>query len=199
MVKILIATGNEGKKKEMMKFFSGLENFEFLDLKNFPEVEEPEEDGDTFEANALIKAQYYAQKFNMPTLAEDSGFILSAFPEKFGLRTRREFDAKDDIDWLTQFMDMMDGIEDRKATFYSAMAIVDPSSQKEETILRNVTGEIVDFPQAPIEKGIPVSAVFIPEGENLVFSAMTKQQKMKVSHRGRTAKKAKEVLERLFS
>ena len=197
MTKLLIATGNEGKKKEMLNFFSALSGFEFLDLNDFPNVEEPEEDGADFEANALIKAQYYAAHSGMMTLAEDSGFILKAFPEKFGLRTRREFEAKDDMDWLTQFMDMMDGIDERTATFYSAMAIVDPATGFEKTVIGKVEGEITDFPQAPIEKGIPVSAVFIPAGEDQVFSAMTKADKIRVSHRGQSAVLAQDILKSL--
>lgn len=180
-----------------MSFFSKLLGFNFLDLNDFDPVEEPEEDGTDFEANALIKAQYYAEQTGCLTLAEDSGFILKAFPEKFGLRTRREFDAKDDMDWLTQFMHMMDDVDEREATFYSAMAIVDPKSGFEQTVLGSVEGEITDFPQAPIEKGIPVSAVFMPEDEDQVFSAMSKADKIRVSHRGKSAVLAAGILEGL--
>lgn len=186
--KILIATGNAGKKKEMLAFFANIEGIEFLSLKDFPECEEPEENGEDFEANAMIKAKYFSEKFNIPTLGEDSGLILSAFPEKFGLRTRREIEAKDDMEWLTKFLVLLDGIEDRTATFFSAMAYFDPQENIEKTVLGQTTGTITEFPQTPLEKGIPVSSVFTPESLNEVFSAMSKMQKNKVSHRGKSAR-----------
>lgn len=196
MKQVLIATGNEGKKKEMLLFFKGLEGFEFLTLKDFDPVEEPVEDGDSFEANAAIKAQYYGEQFGVMTLGEDAGLILSAFPDKFGLRTRRELEAEDDMDWLTQFMDLMDGVEDRKATFYSAMAFYNPETKATETVQGTTDGEITDFPQAPIEKGIPVSAVFMPEGAIDVFSSMTKAEKATVSHRGKAASMMEPILKK---
>ncbi len=188
MKKILIATGNAGKKKEMLAFFKELEGIAFLSLSDFPSVEEPEENGKTFEENAMIKAKYFAEKFDIPTLGEDSGLILSAFPEKFGLKTKREITAKNDMEWITIFLEMLEGIDDRRATFYSAMAYYDPKTKTAKTVLGTTSGVIEDFPQTPLEKGIPVSAVFTPEDLNQVFSAMSKMQKNKVSHRGKAAK-----------
>lgn len=195
MRKILIATGNPGKKKEMLTFFNDLDGIEFLSLADFPETEEPEENGKTFEENAMIKAKYFAEKFEIPTLGEDSGLILSAFPEKFGLKTKREITAKDDMEWITIFLEMLEEVEDRGATFYSAMAYYDPKTKVEKTVLGTTTGVIEDFPQTPLEKGIPVSAIFTPEDLNQVFSAMSKMQKNKVSHRGKAAKMMGEFLE----
>ena len=188
MKKILIATGNPGKKKEMLVCFASLKHsFEFLSLSDFPTIEEPIEDGVTFEANALIKAQYYANKFNTPTIGEDSGLIVSAFPGKFGVHTRRTIEAKDDMGWLTVFLEMMMSVDDKSAEFFSALAFVDPAEKAEKVFLGNTKGEIVDFPQTPLEPGVPISAVFIPAGHDEVFSAMTKAQKSKVSHRGNAA------------
>ncbi len=188
MKKILIATGNAGKKKEMLQFFKGLKGFSFLSLADFPTSEDPVENGETFEANALIKARYFAEKFDIPTIGEDSGLILSAFPQKFGLKTKREIQAKDDMEWLTKFLELLEGVDDRQATFYSAMAYYDPKTRTKKTVLGQTTGHIEYFPQAPLEKGIPVSAVFTPETLNAVFSAMAKGQKNKVSHRGKSAR-----------
>ena len=78
MKKILIATTNIGKKKEILecfgKIFSG--KIEFLTLQDFPEVEDVEETGKSFEENATIKATYFGEKFNIITIGEDSGLIL---------------------------------------------------------------------------------------------------------------------------
>jgi XTP/dITP diphosphohydrolase len=164
MKKILIATGNPGKKKEIL------------------------------EAHAILKAEYYGKKTGQLTIAEDSGLILGAFPNKFGLKTKREIKAKDDIEWLRFFLDMLEHESDRTATFYSAFGVYNPETKKSFSVLGTTSGEIVDFPAAPIEKGIPVSAVFRPDGELDVYSAMSKKKKNEISHRGKAAKKLMEYL-----
>jgi len=203
MQKILIATSNQGKKKEMLEFFKSIKNIEFLSFKDFPEhknIPEPDENGQTFEENALIKAKFYAEFFNIPTISEDSGLILSAFPNKFGLKTKREIKAKDDHEWLTKFLEILDSTTNRQATFYSAMALYIPKNNKNTkttnsfTVLGQTSGIIEEFPQTPLEPGIPVSAVFTPESLNQVFSSMSKMQKNKISHRGKSSKKMKEII-----
>ena len=127
-------------------------------------------------------------------LGEDSGFILEQFPDKFGLNTRRQFEARDDIHWLEQFLEMMEFVENRKATFYSAMAYYDPATKEQKVILGSTQGEIEEFPQTPLEKGIPVSAVFRPDGFDDVYSAMKKAEKNQVSHRGKACQEMAEYL-----
>ncbi len=192
MKKILLATGNTGKAQEMLEFFG--DDFEFLLLSDFPSVPDVEEDGMTFEANALLKAQYFGRQFQVPTLGEDSGIILEAFPEKFGLRTRREIPSGTDEEWLEKFMNLMDGVENRRATFYSAMAFFDPVRNIENVVLGTTSGVILEDLATEMEPGIPVSAVFVPEGSDQVYSAMTKFEKNAVSHRGKAAREMENFL-----
>ena len=110
-------------------------------------------------------------------------------------RSRREFDADDDTDWLRQFLDLLEGSKNRRATFFSVMAFFDPGTEVKKTFLGKTSGEIVDFPQAPLEKGIPVSAVFLLDGESLVYSALSRVQKNNISHRGKAAKLMLEFLQ----
>ena len=79
------------------------------------------------------------------------------------------------------------------------MAYYDPQTNTEKVVLGESRGEIVDFPQAPIEAGIPVSSVFLPEGCDEVFAAMPKNEKGQVSHRGRAATLMREFLASLGS
>ena len=188
MLKILLATGNPGKKKEILECFASLKGqIQWCSLKDFPPIPEPEENGSDFETNAAIKAEYFGKAHNILTLSEDSGLSIEAFPDKFGVRTKREFTAKDDMDWMTQFLDLMDGEDNREAHFYSAFALFDPKTGKSQTTLGGIGGEIAEFPMAPLEPGIPVSSVFMPEGYSEAYSAMTKKQKSTISHRGRSA------------
>jgi len=166
MLKVLLATGNPGKKKEILECFTQFKGqIEWLNLKDFPELPEPDENGTDFEANARIKAEHYGKAHKILTLAEDSGLSISAFPDMFGVKTRRQFTAKDDMDWMTQFLDLMDGVEERGAHFYSAFGLYDPKTEQTKTTLGGIGGEIAEFPMAPLEPGIPVSAVFIPDGK----------------------------------
>ncbi|MCF7831067.1 non-canonical purine NTP pyrophosphatase [Candidatus Gracilibacteria bacterium] len=183
-MKILIATGNEGKRREMLEVLKDLSEINFLSLQDFPKVEEPEETGSTFEENALQKAKFFANEFQIPAIGEDSGLIIEAFPDKFGLKTRREIPNKNDQEWLDVFLDMLRGQENRRATFYSASAFFDPQTNKKHVVLGTCSGVITENPQTSLEPGIPVSAVFIPEGYDCVYSAMNKKEKNEVSHRG---------------
>ena len=187
MKTIVIATTNQGKAKEMQLFFSNLSDIKWKTLSDFDVLEEPEETGETFESNATLKAQYYGDSLKLPVIAEDSGLILSAFPDMFGLNTRRELKAKDDHDWLDQFLALTRDETNRDATFYSAIAFYEPENKTEKVVLGESAGEIVDFPQSPIEAGIPVSSVFLPEEADEVFGAMDKETKAEFSHRGRAA------------
>lgn len=188
MKTVLIATGNKGKLKEMQSFFRGVEGIKWVTLSDLSPIEEPEETGATYAENAELKAQFYAAQTGLPTLAEDSGLMLGAFPKKFGVRTRREIAAKTDVEWLEKFLVLLQDEPNRAATFSSCMSFYVPAANARKTILGQTVGTLTEFPMAPLEKGIPVSAVFVPEGFDVVYSAMTTAQKNQCSHRGKAAK-----------
>ena len=77
MLKILMATGNQGKLREMREMLSDLP-IEILSLKDFPEIPEPVEDGETFEANSLLKARHYRDQTGCAAMADDSGLEVEA-------------------------------------------------------------------------------------------------------------------------
>ena len=195
-MKLLVATTNEGKKKELLEAFDkyGLSGIEFLSLRDVEVSGEPDENALTFEENALIKAEFFGLQTGLPTLGEDSGLILSEFPEKFGVRTRREIDAKTDEEWLEKFLKIMDTASDKGATFYSATAFFDPASKESATFLGSTSGVILDRPMAELEKGIPVSAVFLANGQDRVYSALNRDEKNEISHRGKSVKQLVDFL-----
>ncbi len=195
---ILLATGNRGKAQEILDFFEDTQIM-FQLLSDFPAIDDVEETGSNFEENALIKAKYFGNKFQVSTIGEDSGLILEAFPNMFGLKTRREFDADTDEAWLEQFMTLMDGIDNRRATFYSSMAFYDPVQNIEKTALGKTSGIILHEPTTPMEQGIPISAVFVPNGSNQVYSAMSKSEKNEISHRGKSSAAMAQFLEELLN
>jgi XTP/dITP diphosphohydrolase len=199
-MKILLATGNDGKKKEMIEAFRvhGLGgDIEFLSLADVSCEGDVEENGGTFEENALIKAKFFSDQVGIPSIGEDSGLVLDACPEKFGLRTRREIPEKEDNAWLSAFLALLEGETNRKSTFYSSMAYYHPETGQTFTCLGKCSGIITTEPRTELEPGIPVSAVFVPDGYDRVYSAMTKEEKNAVSHRGWSAREMAEFLQTL--
>ena len=88
-LKIVIATSNRGKIQEMINAFKDLP-VELISLVDLPEkYPEPVEDGDTFEANSLIKAKYYQQHTGMACLADDSGLEVEALSGAPGVYSAR--------------------------------------------------------------------------------------------------------------
>lgn len=191
---LLIATSNPGKYKELVEALNLPPNIKLLSLKDIDAAGEAPEDYETFAENAQSKAQFYAEQTKIPTLADDSGLWIPAFPDFFGVRTRRTIQASDDMAWLTEFLEMMEPQVDKTATFVCALAFYDSATKKSFVIEGQTTGEIVDFPQTPLEPGIPVSSVFIPDGYDQVYSAMTKAQKAELSHRGKACAQMAEFL-----
>lgn len=190
MKTLLLATGNPGKKQELLEAFEihgRLPGWEFVGLETFPQItEDVEETGKTFEENARLKAEFFGKKAGIPTLGEDSGIVLEAFPEKFGVRTRREIDGALDEQWLDLFLKMLTNAPTRQAAFFSATAFFDPKTGQTRTFLGQTPGVITQTPEAPIEPGIPVSAVFRAAGQEKVYSALSKSEKNKISHRGKS-------------
>jgi len=194
MNKILIATHNFGKFKELMEVLEELP-FKFASLNDEKIEEDVEEDGDTYEANAIIKAEFFGRLTGLPTIADDSGIHVDALEGELGVKTRRwgAGGLATDEEWLSFFLSRMQREENKQAEFISVVALYRPN---EETITfrGECKGVILSKPQVDLEAGIPLSAVFLPEGKNKVFSALGKHEKNEISHRGKAIKQCHDYL-----
>lgn len=193
-MKILIATHNLGKYKEMMEVLEDLP-FHFVSLRDESIEQDVEENGDSFEANAILKAEFFSQLTGLPTIADDSGIHIDALSGELGVKTRRwGAGAKaSDEEWLNYFLDRMSKEENRRAEFVSVIAFAHPSA--ETFIFRGeCVGQILDKPQTVIETGIPLSSVFLADGQTKVYSAMDKHEKNSISHRGQAMRKCHDYL-----
>ncbi len=194
MQKILIATHNAGKFKELMEVFEGLP-FKFFSLSDLKINEDVEETGSTYQANAIIKAEFFGKLTGIPTIADDSGIHVDALEGELGVKTRRwgAGAQASDQEWLDFFLDRMSTERNRRAEFVTNIAFWRP----DESILTfqgQCVGQILDKPQVQIEPGIPLSSVFVADGKGKVYSAMSKEEKNEISHRGLAAKKCYEYL-----
>ena len=191
---VLIATSNLGKQKELLSALLPLDGIDFVTLGDLGINIDVAETGQTYAENALIKAREYFRHSGMPTIAEDSGMEVSALKGELGVQTRYwGAGAKaTDEEWLKHFMDRMQQEQDRDARFVCHGIYIDKGGYHsfEGECLGSITKDI----EGPIYPGIPLSAVFKPLGAELVYSAMTEEEKNKLSHRGKAMKGMREWL-----
>lgn len=197
--KILIATHNVGKYKELMEVLHDLP-FEFVSLNDLNISEDVEETGETYEENAIIKAEFFGHLTGLPTISDDSGIHVDALEGELGVKTRRwgAGEKASDQEWLTFFLKRMEGETDRRTEFISVVAFYRPNKQT-LTFRGECVGKILQEPQVELEPGIPLSAVFLPNGKNKVFSFLSKNEKNQISHRGKAIKKCREYILKHFT
>lgn len=194
MQKILIATHNFGKYKELMEVLEDLP-FKFVSLNDEKVEEDVKEDGGSFEANAIIKAEFFSRLTGLPAIADDSGIHVDALAGELGVKTRRWGAGAEatDEEWLAHFLDRMAKEKNRRAEFVACIAFAHPHAET-VTFRGECVGQILDKPETEIQHGIPLSSVFLPDGKDKVYSAMSKTEKNAISHRGQAIKKCHDYL-----
>ncbi|MGL1936562.1 MAG: RdgB/HAM1 family non-canonical purine NTP pyrophosphatase [Fibrobacterales bacterium] len=188
---IVIATGNQGKLKEFYAIL-GSDNFEFKSLKDIGFFDEIIEDGDTFEANARIKAVAVQTFCNLPVMADDSGIEVDALDARPGIYTAR-FAGEHATDQQNndKLLNELSGNTNRGAQFVCALCHLD--SNGAETIVRGeVKGTIVEEPIG--DQGFGYDPLFIPNGSEKTFGQMGMVEKKVLSHRGEAIKKIKTLV-----
>jgi XTP/dITP diphosphohydrolase len=88
VTRLLVGTTNAGKLREIRHVLASA-GVTLLGLVDLPPMDEPAETGDTFAANARLKARYYAARAGLPTVAEDSGLVVDAMDGEPGVRSAR--------------------------------------------------------------------------------------------------------------
>ncbi|PIQ76266.1 hypothetical protein COU78_04890 [Candidatus Peregrinibacteria bacterium CG10_big_fil_rev_8_21_14_0_10_49_24] len=185
-MKILVGTSNRGKITEISECLRAPDFHilapEDIDVSFIP----PEECGNTFEENAMEKARYYFEQTKLPTIADDSGIIVEALEGELGIHTRRwgAGPAASDEEWIEYFLERMRREENKKARFVCHLAHVDSGGTLH--MFQGVCdGEITETLEADYLPRLPISGCFRPNGYDLVYSAMSIEQKNSTSHRGR--------------
>lgn len=193
----LIATKNPGKFSEISEVLVDLP-LQLLSLKDVSCQDDVEEHGETHEANAILKAQHFYKKTGLPTLGEDSGIYIDAFPGELGVATRRWNGLANvsDEEWIRIFLEKMKKIPrgKRGARFVCCAAVIldEASYERPFLFLGETRGIITNGLEAPLKAGIPISSCFRPEGKTKVYAALSIQEKNEVSHRGKAMKAVKD-------
>ncbi|MDD5749522.1 MAG: RdgB/HAM1 family non-canonical purine NTP pyrophosphatase [Patescibacteria group bacterium] len=182
--KLLIATHNSGKFKEISRYLLPLK-VQLFSLADLGIKEDYQEIGATYQENALGKAKFYYQLSGLPSLADDSGLSVEALNGEPGINSRTwpGYRAGDE-ELLKMLLAKMEKVQadKRHASFITTVAYCD--GQNEVISQGEVRGLIAQKQLCPIEAGFPYSSVFIPKGHNLTFSQLTVEQKNQISHRG---------------
>ncbi|MAT18028.1 MAG: non-canonical purine NTP pyrophosphatase, RdgB/HAM1 family [Leifsonia sp.] len=142
---------------------------------------EPIEDGDSFAANALIKARAAAAHSGLPAIADDSGIAVRALGGEPGIHSARYAGTRSDRDNLELLLSNLDGVADRAASFWCAAALVD--GEREIVEVGEWPGQVLT--QAAGEGGFGYDPIFRPEGLEVSSAELTADEKNAISHRAR--------------
>jgi XTP/dITP diphosphohydrolase len=191
-VKIVIATRNKKKIGEIKRITGGLD-VEVLTLDDFPGCPEVEEDGKTFEENAVKKATAVAAYAGITALADDSGIEVDALNGAPGiLSARYAGEGADDRKNVLKLLGDLQGVEERGARFVCCLALSTPAGRV-KTFLGYAEGTLGTGPRG--ENGFGYDPLFYPEGYDRTFAEMTDKEKDLLSHRGNALKQFRKFLE----
>lgn len=185
---IMIATGNMGKAKEFEKMFAKA-GYQIKTIKDFPELPEVQETGQTFEENARLKAETIANILQCPVLADDSGLTVDALGGMPGIYSARfageqKSDASNNAKLLHELTNVAD--ENRTAQFHCTLVFAAP--QKESLVVEGIwNGRIARIPRG--ENGFGYDPLFIVDGLEKTSAELTPEEKNEISHRGQAMKK----------
>jgi len=182
--RIVLATRNQGKVRELQAMLSGL-GVEVLGLDRFPDIGEIPETGDTFEENARIKARAVSAATGLVSLADDSGLAVDALGGEPGVRSARysgegATDASNNAKLLAALAQVADA--SRGCRFVSAVVASAPDGR--ELLFRGEWPGLVTR-TAKGEGGFGYDPLFLDQELGLTAAEMTAGQKNARSHRGR--------------
>ena len=145
-----------------------------------PQGDPPVEDGESFAANALIKARAAYASTGMASIADDSGICVGALDDAPGIHSARYSPSGDDDDNVSLLLDNLAGAGDRSAYFVCVAALVDDSG--EHVVERRWHGTVATKRHG--EGGFGYDPVFIPQGMNHTAAQLDPEEKNRISHRG---------------
>ncbi len=180
METLIIATHNAGKAAELNRLLEG--KFEVRSLKDLDYNDEIIEDGDSFRANALIKAKTIFEKFGVPCFADDSGLEVDALDGAPGIYSARYAgEPSDDEANNRLLLEKLQGNPERGAQFRTVIAYIDNNGDQ-HFFTGTVRGKILTSLTG--DQGFGYDPLFVPDGENRTFAQMSKDEKNRISHRG---------------
>ncbi len=192
-IEVVIATRNPGKLREIQAILTPL-GLKVLSLRDFPEIPEILENGQTFEENAVKKAAAVARQTGRVAIADDSGLAVNALQGRPGVFSSRFAGEKaTDEDRYRQLLKDMAGVPEgqREAAFICAVALASPNG-KVEVVKGECWGEIALAPKG--SHGFGYDPVFFLPELGKTMAELEPEVKNRISHRARALEKLKSIL-----
>lgn len=192
-MQLVVATRNAGKLKEIRRLLEA-QGVTVLGLDRFPEAPEVEEDGETFAANALKKAQTIAQATGLPCLADDSGLVVAALQGRPGVHSARFAGVQaNDRSNNRRLLDEMALVPEsqRQGAFCCAMALCLPG-EPPRLFAGRIEGLILSREQG--DGGFGYDPLFWLPGFDCTMAELPLDLKNRISHRGQALRQVIEYL-----
>ncbi len=193
MKRIIFATGNKDKMREIREIMADVD-VEILSMKEAGITADIEENGTTFEENAVIKAKAIAEHTDAIVLADDSGLEIDYLDKAPGVFSARFMGEDTSYEIKNQaLLDKLEGVpkEERTARFVCAIAAVLPDKR---VLITNEAMEGYIGYHAEGENGFGYDPILFLDEFGCSSAALTREQKNAISHRGKALRAMKELL-----
>ncbi|MDE0040996.1 MAG: XTP/dITP diphosphatase [Candidatus Poribacteria bacterium] len=197
-MKLVLATRNLGKVRELSDMLSDQSAIEVLCMKDFPEAPEVVEDGETYQENAKKKAVHVAKYTSLLALSDDSGLEVDALGGAPGVHSARYAGSDaSDADRISKLLAAIKNVPDNERTgrFRCAVAIAEPSGRT-DVVVGVCDGSIIR--QLRGELGFGYDPVFVPQGYHQTFAELGEQIKNRISHRAKAFRMALKLIKHIY-
>ncbi|MDR3078723.1 MAG: hypothetical protein LBU15_01655 [Rickettsiales bacterium] len=190
---VFLASANENKVKEISLLLGTLG----IGLKSLVDfnLESPEETGETFRENALLKARFGFEKTKLTTLADDSGFCLEALDNFPGIFSGRFAQERGGFENAARLLHRIVGDGSKKAHFTTTVAIIyrNAVGKLEERVFDGtVEGQLCYPPRG--SNGFGYCSCFMPSGSSVSYGEMEDRLRIRTNHRAQAFGKLLEFL-----
>ena len=194
MPTLLLGTRNTGKVREITSILED-SGWSFCSLQEFQNVGSAEENGETYSANSITKARFYATATGLWALADDSGLEVDALAGAPGVYSARYAGEKasdgERRELLLSELGKV-GASERRARFVAVVAIASADGEVLNVSEGICEGTITFTPRG--EGGFGYDPLFVPDGYNQTFAELPENIKNRISHRARALIKTREFL-----
>ncbi|HMQ67644.1 MAG TPA: RdgB/HAM1 family non-canonical purine NTP pyrophosphatase [Ignavibacteria bacterium] len=194
--KILMATNNKNKLKEIRSVLSSLKTISVYSLNDFGITAEIAEDGKTLEDNALLKAEYVFRLLDIPAISDDTGLFVDALNGEPGIYSARY--AGENASYSDNCKKLLSNLksvrsEDRKARFESVICLY--TGIDEYKFFKGICkGKIIENEKGT--NGFGYDPVFVPDGMSGTFAELSAEEKNLISHRALALRSFREFIEK---
>ena len=178
-MQLVFASNNKNKIKEIQQMLP--ESITILSLEDIGCTEEIEENADTIEGNAILKANYVTEKYGYNCFADDTGLEVDALNGEPGVYSARYAGGhKNDMDNMDKLLFNLENHSNRKAQFKTVIALNLNENQHLFTgiVKGNITKEKIGT------QGFGYDPIFVAENDSRTFAQLSIEEKAIISHRG---------------